>query len=117
MIRYVSSVIGRMAPPPRFAARYGGEEFAMIFPSERAVDVLAALEEIREEVSSRALKRRSTNEDLGAITVSAGIADMKFGEKMEALIDRADQALYASKRSGRNRVTVDGQPSAAAAAA
>jgi diguanylate cyclase len=115
VIRYVSSVIGRMAPPPRFAARYGGEEFAMIFPSEHAADVLQTLEEIREEVSSRALKRRSTNEDLGTITVSAGVAELKHGEKMEALIDRADQALYVSKRNGRNMVTVDGTVAAAAA--
>ena len=115
VIRYVSSVLGRMAPPPRFAARYGGEEFAMIFPSERAKDVLHTLEEIREEVSSRALKRRSTNEDLGTITVSAGVAEYKQGEKVETLIDRADQALYASKRTGRNRVTTDGDAPAAAA--
>ncbi len=114
VLRYVSSVIGRMAPPPRFAARYGGEEFAMIFPSERAKDVLQTLEEIREEVSSRALKRRSTNEDLGAITVSAGVAEFKHGEKADSLVDRADQALYASKRGGRNRVTTDGDVAAAA---
>jgi len=115
VIRYVSSVIGRMAPPPRFAARYGGEEFAMIFPSERAAEVLATLEEIRVEVSSRTLKRRSTNEDLGTITVSAGLADFKFGESMESLIERADEALYASKRSGRNRTTVAEQAAAEAA--
>ena len=34
MIRYVASVIGRMAPAPRFAARYGGEEFGLVFPGE-----------------------------------------------------------------------------------
>jgi diguanylate cyclase len=115
VIRYVSSVIGRMAPPPRFAARYGGEEFAMIFPSERADAVFETLEEIRVEVSSRTLKRRSTNEDLGTITVSAGLAEYKFGEKMEALIERADEALYASKRSGRNKTTVAEHTAAEAA--
>jgi diguanylate cyclase len=114
VIRYVSSVIGRMAPPPRFAARYGGEEFAMIFPNERASDVFATLEEIRVEVSSRILKRRSTNEDLGAVTVSAGIAQMLPGESMETLVERADTALYTSKRTGRNRVST--APAVAAAA-
>ena len=114
VIRYVSSVIGRMAPPPRFAARYGGEEFAMIFPREHAADVVQTLEEIRIEVSSRILKRRSTNEDLGAITVSAGFAEMLPGEGPEALLERADAALYASKRSGRNRVS--SAPAVAAAA-
>jgi diguanylate cyclase len=114
VIRYVSSVIGRMAPPPRFAARYGGEEFAMIFPRERGQEVVDTLEEIRVEVSSRILKRRSTNEDLGAVTVSAGFAEMLPGECVETLLERADAALYASKRTGRNKVS--SAPAVAAAA-
>jgi diguanylate cyclase len=96
------------------AARYGGEEFALIFPGELAVDALATLEEIREEVSSRVLKRRSTDEDLGAITVSAGLAQRKAGEKPSSLVERADAALYASKRGGRNRTSA-ADPIAAAA--
>ena len=87
----------------------------MIFPRERADDVLQTLEDIREEISSRSLKRRSTNDDLGAITVSAGLAELNPGESMDALIGRADDALYASKRNGRNRVTI-AQSGAAAAA-
>jgi diguanylate cyclase len=114
VIRYVSSVIGRMAPPPRFAARYGGEEFAMIFPREHGETVVQSLEEILVEISSRTLKRRSTNENLGAVTVSAGFAELLAGETVEALIERADAALYASKRTGRNRVT--SAPAVAAAA-
>jgi diguanylate cyclase len=114
VIRYVSSVIGRLGPPPRFAARYGGEEFAMIFPRERGQEVIDTLEEIRIEVSSRILKRRSTNEDLGAVTVSAGFAEMLPGETLEALLERADAALYISKRTGRNRVSA--APAVAAAA-
>ena len=51
------------------------------------------------------LKRRSTNEDLGQITVSAGVAQRARGEGYESLMGRADDALYESKRSGRNRVS------------
>ncbi|HET6970869.1 MAG TPA: GGDEF domain-containing protein [Phenylobacterium sp.] len=103
VIRYVASVIGRLAEGQRFAARYGGEEFAVIFPGEKAQVALAALEAAREEISSRILKRRSTNEDLGAITISVGIAEAKAGDLPTSLLERADGALYASKRSGRNR--------------
>ena len=105
VIRFVASVIGRIGATPRFAARYGGEEFAMIFPGEDASVVEACLEEIRDEVASRMLKRRSTNEDLGAVTVSAGLAMRKPGEAGICTMERADAALYISKRAGRNRVT------------
>lgn len=105
VLRYVASVIGGRGAPPRFAARYGGEEFALIFPREGAETAIAALEAIREEVSSRILKRRSTDEDLGTITVSAGLAERLPGESPHAFMERADRALYASKRGGRNRVS------------
>jgi len=114
VIRYVASVLGRSSPAPRLAARYGGEEFAIVFPGESARTALAVLEACREEVSSRILKRRSTNEDLGAITISAGIAERKNGEGPASLIERADGALYSSKRGGRNRTSC-ADPIAAAA--
>jgi len=116
VLRYVSSVIGRLGADPRLAARYGGEEFAIIFPAENGRAAMAVLEEIREEVCSRSLKRRSTNEDLGMITVSAGFAERLAGESPTNLIERADQALYASKHAGRNRTTA-APPMAAVAAA
>ena len=105
VIRYVASVIGRVGAPPRLAARYGGEEFALIFPAEDRAAALGLLEEIRLEIASRMLKRRSTNEDLGKITVSSGLAERRAGEPAHTLMERADKALYASKHGGRNRVT------------
>ena len=77
----------------------------MIFPRESLPEVEAALEAIRKEIGSRALRRRSTNDDLGAVTVSIGFAHRRGGETATSLLGRADAALYASKRSGRNRVT------------
>ena len=105
VLRYVASVLAKAANAPRTAARYGGEEFAMIFPRESLPEVEAALEAIRKEIGSRALRRRSTNDDLGAVTVSIGFAHRRGGETATSLLGRADAALYASKRSGRNRVT------------
>jgi diguanylate cyclase len=116
VLRYVASVIGRLGAAPRIAARYGGEEFAVIFPAEGGRTAMAVLEDIRTEVSSRALKRRSTNEDLGAITVSAGYAERLAGESTASLVERADAALYASKHAGRNRTTAAASVAAVAAA-
>ena len=103
VLRYVASIIGRVGAPPRVAARYGGEEFAVLFPFERREKVMEALEAIRVEIGSRMLKRRSTNDDLGAVTVSAGLAERRPGEAASSMMERADAALYVSKRSGRNR--------------
>lgn len=105
VLRYVASVMGRVASAPRIAARYGGEEFAMIFPKESLSQVQNALEAIRKEIASRSLRRRSTDDELGAVTLSAGFAQRRPGEAASCLLDRADAALYASKHAGRNRVT------------
>jgi len=116
VIRYVASVIGRVAEGARFAARYGGEEFAVIFPGETIHRAFSAMEAAREEIASRILKRRSTNEDLGAITISTGIAEFQTGDTPAAILERADGALYASKRAGRNRTTLADKGSASRAA-
>ncbi|HEY0053277.1 MAG TPA: GGDEF domain-containing protein [Caulobacteraceae bacterium] len=105
VLRYVASVIGRVGTGARVAARYGGEEFGVIFPAETVETVCTALEGVRQEIASRALKRRSTNDDLGSVTISIGLAQRRPGETPAALVHRADEALYASKHGGRNRVT------------
>ena len=105
VLRYVASVLARVGAAPRFAARYGGEEFAMIFPGESAASVHGMLQDVISEIASRTLRRKSTNEELGAITVSGGVAELQPGETSHTLLERADAALYASKRAGRNRMT------------
>jgi diguanylate cyclase len=105
VLRYVASVIGRVSKAPRLAARFGGEEFAIIFPNESMAKIEIALNRILQEVGTRALRRRSTNDDLGAVTISAGLAQRLPGETGSSLLDRADGALYVSKRNGRNQIT------------
>ena len=105
VIRYVASVMSRVGQDPRLAARFGGEEFALVFPGETMVEVARELDKVRQEIGSRTLKRRSTNEDLGAVTVSIGIAEYITGEGPGGFIERADAALYRSKRGGRDRVS------------
>ena len=110
VLRYIGSVLSRLCEePPRFAARYGGEEFAMIFPGESSGQVYTLLQDVLEEVASRMLRRRSTNEELGSITVSIGLAELKPRESAADFVERADAALYASKRTGRNKLTNAGK--------
>ena len=104
MLRMVAEVL-RSTCAEHLVARFGGEEFAVIFPGENAGAVMAALESIRSEVASRALRRRSTNDNLGSVTISAGFAQRRRGETAACLLERADAALYESKRKGRNCVT------------
>jgi diguanylate cyclase len=105
VIRYVASVIGRLGVAPRLAARYGGEEYAVALPGDTADATAGLLDALRLEIASRRLKRRSTNEELGAVTVSIGVAQYRRGDNAASLVERADVALYASKHGGRNLVT------------
>ncbi|MGH9106866.1 MAG: diguanylate cyclase [Acidimicrobiales bacterium] len=95
-------------------ARYGGEEFAIVLPDCAPDGALAVVERVRAAVASA--------QTVAKVTLSAGIATA-LGEASdgERLMAEADEALYSSKRSGRDRVTLapgptlgEGQPAEAA---
>jgi len=85
-------------------ARFGGEEFAVILPATAAEGAIAVAEQIRQRVATRTIVRRDTQQQLGSITMSIGVTQFRPGESPIELIRRADQALYAAKANGRNRV-------------
>ncbi|MBR9825487.1 MAG: GGDEF domain-containing protein [Alphaproteobacteria bacterium] len=107
IIRFVAGCLTRHSEDAHLVARYGGEEFAIVMPQTSPVDAAQIAEKIRRTVESKKLLRKSTNEDLGNITVSLGIANYNGNESIEELIERADNNLYRSKTEGRNRATAD----------
>lgn len=83
--------------------RYGGEEFVVALPGAAAERAMQIAERIR--VRLQRLASGSADESLP--TVSIGVASARGGSDPEALIRRADRAMYGAKQSGRNKVVLD----------
>jgi diguanylate cyclase len=107
VIRFVASALTKFALPDHLVARYGGEEFAVIMPRTPLKEAGRLADQIRSAIEAKRLVRRSTNETIGAVTVSFGGALYSAGETPSQMIARADECLYMSKRNGRNRVTLE----------
>jgi two-component system, cell cycle response regulator len=85
-------------------ARFGGEEFVVVMPDTDVGFARSIAERIRERVAEVPFAVADGAQQLD-VTVSIGLAWLELGgDSPEQLIQRADQALYAAKRSGRNRV-------------
>lgn len=91
-------------------ARYGGEEFAVVLPDTALRQALTVADHIRRAVMAKELKKKSTGEILGRVTISVGVSMLKEGDDTDSLIERADACLYAAKRNGRNRVICEADP-------
>ncbi|MHA6288461.1 GGDEF domain-containing protein [Maricaulis sp. CAU 1757] len=109
IIRFVAGCLTRHAADDHLVARYGGEEFGIVMPNTDVMTAEQISEKIRRTVQSKKLLRKSTNEDLGNITLSLGVAVFDGRESVEELIERSDSYLYKSKTEGRNRTTGDGK--------
>jgi diguanylate cyclase len=110
ILRFLASALQAHARPDYLVARHGGEEFAMIMPRASMKQAAQAADALRGAIQAKRLRRRSTNEDLGQVTVSIGVARLQPGDTPQGLAERADACLYASKRNGRNQVTTDATP-------
>ncbi len=84
--------------------RYGGEEFMIILPNTDLDGAISVGDEILRTVAGKRIVLKSSGESLGKITLSAGAASLSTGETVASLTVRADDALYAAKANGRNRV-------------
>jgi two-component system cell cycle response regulator len=83
--------------------RYGGEEFLVLAPATDARGALSLAEKIRLSVSTRLFGDGGGGRAF-ALTLSAGVAELRPGESGNDMIARADLALYQAKQHGRDRV-------------
>lgn len=86
-----------------FVARYGGEEFAVVVRDSTLERVVSRANAVREALCKTAL---TTAQGDVHVTVSMGAASLDPGEPADGWVARADRALYAAKRNGRNRIEV-----------
>ena len=112
VLRLVAMALKQNVKGQDIAARYGGEEFAIILPNTTLRSALTVADHVRRAVMTKELMKRSTGEHLGRITVSVGAATLHEDESAPSLIERADNALYAAKHYGRNRVMCETDPEA-----
>ncbi len=100
----VAEVLRNHARGSDILCRYGGEEFLLVMPAASEQDTFTRAEELRQKCAAIQLPDQP---GLFMITLSFGIASFPaHGKTMDELLNNADKALYASKRNGRNRVTV-----------
>lgn len=100
VLTQVAGLLTRNARETDLVGRWGGEEFLVVCP-ETSVAVVAALaERYRQEFE------RFEFEQAGRVTCSFGVTACQEGDTVQALIQRADAALYRAKEGGRNRVEI-----------
>ena len=98
---HLAKVVQELLRPVDVVARYGGEEFVLILPDTNLADGMSIMTRLQRDLTKRYFLHE--NEKL-LITFSAGVAQRNGEESADAIIARADSALYRAKQAGRNRV-------------
>jgi diguanylate cyclase len=107
---HLAKVVKEILRPTDTVARYGGEEFVIILPDTAADNAVKIMTRLQRELTKRFFLH-DNNRIL--ITFSAGVTEREGQESSDAMIARADGALYRAKQTGRNRVLL-AQPGDAA---
>ncbi|MDP1829616.1 MAG: diguanylate cyclase [Archangium sp.] len=101
VLRTVAQVLQKELRASDVAARYGGEEFGLILPHTGLDGARIAAEKVRVAIATSPWSHLTPGRE---VTASLGLAEWRAGESPTDFVRRADQALYAAKTSGRNRV-------------
>ena len=98
VLKKIAGVLAANLRQTDTAGRWGGEEFLILLPHQGRPTARALAEKLRTAIESTAFP------GIGRITSSFGVAAYAAQDSVESLVKRADAALYAAKRAGRNRV-------------
>ncbi|MBA2083917.1 diguanylate cyclase [Aeromonas veronii] len=105
-LKEVAQALNRaVRTPSDLVARYGGEEFVLLLPNTDRQAAASVAQRLQDGLASLQLEHLAS--DVAPwVTVSQGIASNVSGEGANQLLERADQALYRAKESGRNQFCV-----------
>lgn len=104
VLKLVARILDEGVGTNGHAGRYGGEEFLLFFDGVSLAEAEERVDAVRRDLAARTLRVRDTGEPIGSVTFSAGLSVWAPGDARDALIRRADHALYRAKALGRNRI-------------
>jgi diguanylate cyclase (GGDEF)-like protein len=105
LLKELSELLKENTRSTNIIARYGGEEFIVLLQKTDKRGAMVYAEEIRKKIESHPFPH-CEKQPLGFVSVSGGVAEFPAdGDTVDGLVKHADDALYESKKSGRNRIT------------
>jgi diguanylate cyclase (GGDEF)-like protein/PAS domain S-box-containing protein len=106
VLKKVSGALQAVMPDGGVVFRYGGEEFCILLTADSGRDATSVAEKVRVAIESMSVYDAQSVQHV-SVTTSLGVSHLNDSAlNLSILIDQADKALYVSKNSGRNRVTV-----------
>jgi diguanylate cyclase len=109
VLQEVGTLLRRCLREGDFVGRYGGDEFAVLLPRTDVVIGKQVADRLHHE-ATRCNFGVGTRSEQAALTISFGLAAAIAGDNSESIVHRADEALYRSKRGGRNQVQCQEPP-------
>ncbi|GEM_PF-631613 len=105
-LRQIGELMRKVSRSADMLAKYGGDEFAVILPNSDKVGAFLAADRLREIVEEEPIIGRESQPS-GKLTLSLGISSYpEHGQTVEEILDRADQALFFAKKTGRNKTII-----------
>jgi diguanylate cyclase len=102
-LKSLAAIVSKTLRPTDRVARYGGEEFVVLLPETAAAEGEVILTRLQRSLTGGLFMHKDKQV---FVTFSAGVTGYRLEERIEDSLERADQALYEAKRTGKNRTCI-----------